>query len=272
MPSRNKERTLRAVQPSAAIRDRYRAKLDRLIREMQRSVEYWLGAAYKRNDPEVRKLALDASPAVELQAVTRRLARRWQRRFTLAARELAIYFATDASKRNDAALRSILKRGGFSVEFRMTRAMNDVLQATINENVALIQSIPAHYFTEVEGLVMRSVTAGRDIGFLYDELRKRYGITRRRAALISRDQNNKVSINLQTVRYQEIGFTEGIWRHSNAGKEPRPTHLKAGHDQVRFNLAEGWFDPDPKVKRYIHCGELVNCRCYFVPVLPVSPS
>jgi hypothetical protein len=45
----------------------------------------------------------------------------------------------------------------------MTSQMNNALQATIAENVVLIRSIPEKYFTEVEGLVMRSVARGREL-------------------------------------------------------------------------------------------------------------
>ncbi len=100
----------------------------------------------------------------------------------------------------------------------MTAPMNNALQATIAENVGLIRSIPEKYFTEVEGLVMRSVARGRDLSYLTDELQKRYGITRRRAALIAHDQNNKATSVMQAARQQSLGITQGVWKHSHAGK------------------------------------------------------
>lgn len=90
----------------------------------------------------------------------------------------------------------------------MTSQMNNALQATIAENVGLIRSIPEKYFTEVEGLVMRSVARGRDLSYLTDELQKRYGITRRRAAFIARDQNNKATSVVQSARQQALGITQ----------------------------------------------------------------
>jgi hypothetical protein len=65
----------------------------------------------------------------------------------------------------------------------------------------------------------------------------------------------------------EAGIDECVWVHSGGGREPRPTHLKAGRDKVRFKTSEGWFDPDPKVRRHIQSGELINCRCTQRPVL-----
>ena len=59
-----------------------------------------------------------------------------------------------AAERSAAALGSILRRGGFAVELRTTRAVNDVVRAAVAENVSLIRSIPAQHFTAIEGLKM----------------------------------------------------------------------------------------------------------------------
>jgi len=100
---------------------------------------------------------------------------------------------------------------------------------------------------------------------LADTLRKQFAVSRKRAALIARDQNNKITASLTRARYLEIGVQEAIWVHSHAGKEPRPTHLKAGRDRVRFRVDDGWYDP--AVKRHILPGEEINCRCTMMPIL-----
>jgi uncharacterized protein with gpF-like domain len=288
-----KEKLLRPVRPNVGIEREYRRRLDKLICEMARSYAHWVRACYRANEPvmsmamdEERRLwatevaagtivrdsmnrivgttdetwlAMDATPASQLKMEVNRLARHWNKRFNEASKQLAAYFMLSASSRSDAALRKILKDGGWSVRFQMTPAMRDIRAATVAENVALIKSIPQQYHTEVQGLVMRSVTAGRDIGYLSEELAKRFDITRKRAQLIARDQNNKMTGAFQRARQIEIGIKEAVWLHSHGGKEPRPTHL--ANDRKRFNVATGWFDPDPKVRRFITPGELINCRC-----------
>jgi len=278
---RGQPKTLRPVRPNAGVEAGYRRKLDALIAEMNRSLVYWLTAAYRQNEPE---LAQDAppppdaggyepkpeprreSPAVAMRRRMRRLARQWQTRFDEAAPELAKYFATAAANRSDAALKSILKKAGFAVEFKMTRATNDVLQATIGENVSLIRSIASQHLTQVEGAVMRSVQAGRDLSSLSEELQRQYGVTKRRAALISLDQNNKATASIQRVRQIELGITRAVWIHSGGGKTQRPSHVKAGRERQQYDIREGWFDPD--VQKYIVPGELVGCRCVSRPVVP----
>ncbi|SSF74033.1 phage head morphogenesis protein [Klebsiella quasipneumoniae] len=229
---------------------------------MHKSVVYWLAVDYKSSGATV---AMDASPAVMMRNAMRKLATRWTKRFDGMAQKLADRFANDAMKNTDVSLASAFKDAGFTVEFKMTSQMNNALQATIAENVGLIRSIPEKYFTEVEGLVMRSVARGRDLSYLTDELQKRYGITRRRAAFIARDQNNKATSVVQSARQQALGITQGIWKHSHAGKKPRQSHVAA--NGKTFDISKGMLIDE----EYIMPGELPNCRCTWEAVIPGLP-
>lgn len=252
-------KTLRAIHPNDGVEFWYRRQLDNQVREMQKSVVYWLTTNYKASGAAV---AMDASPAVFMRNAMRKLAKRWTRRFDDMAQKLSDRFATDAMINTDVSLGSALKDAGFTVEFKMTSQMNNALQATISENVGLIRSIPEKYFTEVEGMVMRSVARGRDLGHLTDELENRYSITRRRAATIARDQNNKATSVMQAARQKSLGIKQGIWRHSHAGKEPRPSHVKA--DGKKFDIDKGMYLDG----KWTMPGEEINCRCTWSPVIP----
>ena len=258
-----RERTLRPVRPNRFLEEEYQRRLEHLIEEMCRSTVYWLRAAYRRHVPV---LAADELPATALSRIMRRLSRYWQRKFDAMAPDLARYFAEKVAQRSDHALRTILKTGGISVRFKMGRAAQDVLRATIEENVGLIRSIPQQHFGRIEGMVLRSVQTGRDLAQLTGDLEGAFGVTRRRAELIARDQNNKATATIQRVRQKEIGITEAIWMHSGGGKHPRPSHVKAGRDKVKFNVDEGWYDP--AVKRHVWPGTEINCRCVSRPVVP----
>lgn len=258
-------KALAPVRPSAAIEREYRRRLDTILEEMHKSLLYWISAAYRQNEPEIAQLATDASPARSLAATVRRLSRRWLRRFDDLSIDLAGWFAKAAADRSDLALRHSLRKGGFSVRFKMTRPVNDVLQGSIAENVSLIKSIAQQHLTQVEGIVARSVQNGRDLGYLSKELQAQFGVTKRRAALISRDQNAKATAVISRVRQQEVGITHARWQHSHGGKEPRPSHVKASRDRVIFTLAEGWLDP--AINKRIWPGTEINCRCVSQPVL-----
>jgi len=208
-------------------------------------------------------LAMDATPAKELEKALQELAKRWNKRFDKAAEELAAYFAKSASRRSDKALQNILKRGGWTVEFKMTRPMRDILAATVNENVQLIRSIPQEFHTQVAGSVMRSVVAGRDLQQLSNDLEKHYGVTRRRAEFIARDQSNKATGAFQRARYLDLGISRAIWVHSGGGKTQRITHVR--NSGKTFDVQKGWYDP--AVKQHIWPGFLPNCRCVARPLI-----
>lgn len=270
--------TLEPVRPNAGLEAAFRKKLDALICEMHNSVVYWVTAAYRANTPEI---AQDASPAMLLRKVMERLSRRWQSRFDEAAPALADYFSIAIKDRADGALMAILKKHGWAVEFKMTRAANDVMQACIGEQVGLIKSISETYFTQVEGLVMRSAAQGGDLKTLTDMLGPKVDMdrinmgrragegdksflarTRARAALIARDQNNKMTASMTKCRQQALGITEAIWMHSHGGKHPRPEHVAA--NGKRYKVKEGMLLDG----KYVWPGTEINCRCVSRPVIP----
>jgi uncharacterized protein with gpF-like domain len=259
---RRREKVLRPVMPNLGIGAAFRRKLVALLDEMAGSYERWVIAQYRKKPP---RIAADASPAEELRRELNRLSRAWRSRFDDAAPKMAAWFAQAAATRSDAVMRKILRDAGISVRFQMTPAMRDILDATVAENVALIKSIPQQYASQIEAMVMTSVTAGRDLSKLSRDLYNRYDITKKRANLIARDQNNKATAALTRARQLEVGIEEAIWLHSLGGKEPRRTHL--ANNGRRYDVNRGWFDPDPKVRERIFPGQLINCRCVSKPIV-----
>ncbi|MDA8485857.1 phage minor head protein [Pseudomonas resinovorans] len=224
---------------------------------MHNSIMYWLKAAYRKTP-----LAQDANPAAVMRAAMRKLTRRWARHFDDMADELAKRFADKTLKTSDASLYTAFRDLGATVKFTMSQPMRTAYQGVIAENVNLIKSIPRQYLTQVETMVMQSVQRGRDLGTLANDLESRYGVTKRRAALIARDQNNKATSVLTSARQQSLGITHGIWQHSGAGKVPRASHVAA--DGEEFELAKGMYLDG----KWVMPGEEINCRCGWRPVIP----
>lgn len=252
--------------PSAGIEAEYQKKLRRLIEQMDNSVTYWIETRYKNNEPNTVMAMDDVLPTNELKRTIADLVKQWQKKWKEAAPKLAQHFALSVLKRNDANLKSILRDANWTVKFRMTPAMRDAFNATVQANVELIKSIPEQYLKSVQGDVMRSAQAGRDLGQLAKALQKNYGVTQRRAALIARDQNNKATASMDRARKLELGLSKSKWRHSGAGKEPRPTHVAM--NGKLYDNAKGMYDPDPRVRRHILPGELIRCRCVSITVVP----
>lgn len=259
-----KKSTLKPIRPSAAIRADYERRLQAEIADMHASILRWLVAEYRRATPEIVIYASDDSPARTLQSAMRSLGRRWLKRFDELAPRLAQHFATAVHSRSDRALMADLRRAGMSVRFKMTAAMNDAFQATVGENVSLIRSIAEQHLGQVEQLVMRSVQDGRDVGALTKELTARYGVTKRRAAFISLDQNNKATAVMTKVRHLELGITKAKWLHSAGGRHPREKHV--AFSGKTYDVAKGHDFGDGAGT--VWPGTAINCRCVSVPIVP----
>lgn len=265
---RSRAKPLPAIQPSAGVRSSYEEALQRLIDEMQRSVIYHLSAAYRRNEPV---MAMDALPAQALQKALDQLRARWTGRFDDLAVKLARYFARSQARRSDEAMARMLKKAGWTVDFKMTRAQRDALAAIVNENVSLIKSLPEQCLTQVQGSVMRSVAAGYDVKILADDLRTHFGVSRKRAKFIAYEQTKQTNAMLTRVRQVELGIQECLWKHSHGGRVPRPNHVRFGKEKALYDPAKGMWDPDadgPGRGRWILPGQLIRCRCMGRPILP----
>ncbi len=247
-----KPKTVRAVHANRGLELSYRRRMQKLIADMHASVDYWLKAAYRREPPRMAALvAEDASPSQKIKKTLDGLAARIAT-FDEMAPKIAEAYLSDAFKQTDNAFRRALKDAGWTVEFKMTPAVRDAFEASLTENIGLIKSIPEKYLQQVEGVVMRSYSTGRDLETMVKELKLLYPKASERAELIARDQSNKANAVVNRARQLELGITEAVWMHSHAGKVPRPDHVAA--NGKRYNIAEGC-----KISgEYIQPGEEIN--------------
>ena len=258
------EVVLRDIPANAGLEARYRKVLQLLLRDMAVDIRKRLKRAYR---PAKERLALDAhaldahamddDPVVSLRTLLRHLGLRWQRRFDRMSKDIAEDFATRAQSDFDFAFRKRLREAGFTVQFRPTERMVSAYRATVAENVSLIKSVPQQFLKDVEGAVWRSALKGGAAYELSTEIRAKYGVAARRAAFIASDQSAKARTTFEQSRRTELGITHAVWRHSHAGKTPRPTHVQM--DGKKFEIAKGMWDPAEQA--FIQPGYLPRCRC-----------
>lgn len=120
------------------------------------------------------------------------------------------------------------------------------------ENVGLIKSLPAKYFSEIESLVIREVRAGERAETIAARMQERYAISEDRAKLIARDQVGKMTGFLNERRQTDLGITHFIWQTS---QDERVREEHQALQGKRFSWAEG--APEEGIP-----GEPVMCRCY----------
>lgn len=251
---KNKKKAIKinAVRPNGALKIQYETRLKALIFEMQKSVDYWVTAWYKKSPP---KIVQDESPSKEINKKLNSLAKKWLNKFSYFANVYAPLFAKRTLSYTDKSFESKLKQAGFSISFEMTREQQDAIGAIIAENVKLIKTIPAEYFKEITFIVNNGFSLGRDLNYITTNLKARYPITQRRAEIIARDQCNKATSALNRIRQIELGIDKAIWVHSHAAKKPRPDHVAA--DGKEYDVNKGCLISG----EYIYPGEKINCGC-----------
>lgn len=203
---------------------------------------------------------MDAAFSVKyIDDVLKRWGKKWNKRFNKMADEIAKRFTGKAFRATETAMRDAFKQSGFTVGFKPTQKSLQAFKLTVADNVGLIRNLQADFYNRIQQDVWSSVRAGADMSTLSKKLTDSYGITKRRAALISRDQNSKAKAVIETTRRQELGIKRAIWQHSSVGKEPRPIHATWGREGKEFDLSKGLYDSDEG--EWIFPGQLINCRC-----------
>lgn len=267
--SRKKTKTLKAVNYNAGNIKWYQRELLSEIREMNADVKRQVIDIIRDNPlAEGVSIAMDANPVKLVKRTLDSLAKKWVDSFINRALPISDALIKKTEGAVDRGIMAAARKEAITINMQWTEAMLERREAIIAENVSLIRSIPEKYFTEVEGMVYRSVARGGDRKGLADEIEasfsKHYGITRRRAEFIARDQTRKATSALSAARQQAAGITEGEWVHSGGGHKPRQSHVKAGKERKRFKLSDGCLIDG----EYIMPGQLPNCGCTWKLVLP----
>lgn len=275
-----KQKQLPVIGPSTVAEQKYHRALRRAVLAMAKSVDYWTLAKYRAaleaNEdaetiagPEVAA-AMDAkSPAMERRRLFLQLTdlrKRWERHFADIARKLAVDVVNAAYQANKLAWQNRVRKEGFDIPMQLTAAQRTIMAIKVRDNVALIRSIPEQYFKRIEGDVSRGFLAGRDLESIAAALRKSKHVTVERAALIARDQSNKLTAQMNSARQRELGVRYAYWKHSTVDKDPRPNHLRASREHWIFDTQVGIDFGDQF--GFVLPGEAINCRCGSRSIIP----
>lgn len=242
----------------------YYHALQNLLASMKQDMLEAVRAAYGLDGPGIGYAQDAPSTVTRLQRALKKWGDNWANNLDKMSLDIASKFASKSWRDTDFSMAAAFKKAGFTVEFSPTRKTLDTYKAVIAENVGLIKSIPQQYLKDVQTQVWQSVTKGADMATLSANLRKSYGVSIDRAALIARDQNNKAKAVLENTRRQQLGLKRAIWMHSHGGKKPRRTHVAMNGKP--YDLDKGMYDEDEG--EWIWPGQLINCRCTSRAIVP----
>lgn len=152
-------------------------------------------------------------------------------------------------------------KSALGIDIKPYMRLSDIrpqLEDAIRENVSLLRSINADMRAKVEAIIFDGLANRRNKKYVTDELAKAMGITKRRARRIANDQTHKLSINLTSLRNQQLGIETYIWQ-TREDDRVRPVHRRRNGHVFRWD-APPWDG---------HPGHAINCRCIGRPVVEI---
>lgn len=156
------------------------------------------------------------------------------------------------------------------IDITKDRYMGDyyqtMLENWVRDNVALITTLPHQTLYTMRKIAMDGFLVGKSIVTITKEIQEQYGMGRRHARLIARDQTGKLYAKINQSRQEAAGVKEYIWICCMDGRE-RDAHREL------HKTKHSWDNPpivDKKTGRRCHPGEDYQCRCRAKPVIDLS--
>lgn len=285
------------IRPSAGVRAWYERELLRLVDAMCKETKRHLGVLYATAHQPVTPMTF---PNGELKSLLDDLESAWETIFNAETEPLSFGFVKRVLEHHDLAFKAALAKVGiqigppspapegevamdsaessapkwasFKVKFDLTPLVQDVIKKNLRGNVDLIsskhvnggQSIPKKHFGEVRRMAKESVEAGRDLVAFTQDLEDRFAITRRRASLIARDQNNKITAQIHQARQLDHGIREAAWLETFASIHPREDHSEFSGNTYDVSAGVDFGDGMGPVVP----GEAINCGCLSQSIIP----
>lgn len=251
---------------NAAVSNRYRDSLKKLVREMTAESVKQIRKLYA-SDHAKAHFSADASITAQARIITNSLSNTFAALFSKRAPSLAESMVNRSAAASKSSLHESLKAlsGGLSIKSsEISPSLRQIMKASVVENVGLIKSIQSDYATKLQGAVMRSITHGDGLEGLIPTIEKLGEMTERRATNIALDQTRKVFSTINADRMQGLGVRKFEWVHSGGGAHPRELHME--YDGEIFS-----FDDLPVIDE--NTGETgipaqaINCGCTMIPVI-----
>ncbi|CAM0007689.1 head morphogenesis [Vibrio phage K367 g1] len=243
----------------------YNAELQRMVRRIKKDIDQSI-------KPQVRDLEFEYTAdswADVIEVSLAALRQRWSSAvFNRFAERMASKFVQAVNLQNQQQFQNQYKSFGINI-YAGNQAVSDYLDATVKDNVRLIKSIPDQYLTQVESIVLGNMRAGMRPSAINQQLQDQFGVTERRARVISRDQVSKASNGLAKKRMESSGFKYFQWIDSKDSRV-RSRHKHIANKVTKYGKGIYSFSDLPLNDKGIPIApsDDIQCRCVMRPVLP----
>jgi SPP1 gp7 family putative phage head morphogenesis protein len=136
------------------------------------------------------------------------------------------------------------------------------LNMRVNSNVSLIKNLKDDVCADLEKMIYANFEQGKTFKELANTMTERFGIDKRRATLIARNEIKNTNTQLTKKRMQQFNVDYAIWMTSK-DERVRSEHLK--FDNIIYEVGKGL--RNTKTNKFVEPGEEINCRCVAIPLL-----
>ena len=152
------------------------------------------------------------------------------------------------------------KLAGFAISIKGKESFEgeqEYIRSRIQTNVKLITNLKEEYLNSLAVDVGLAYEQGKTSSSLTKIIQNKYGVEKRKAKLIARNEVKNTNTQLNTKQAKELGFDEVVWL--TAGDERvRSEHKK--HNRKSYKLGVGLSDGKGGKEEP---GDAINCRCTF---------
>lgn len=177
----------------------------------------------------------------------------------LAIATAFIHYVSTYHKQN--FIKKTNKTLGFDISKHLAddTQFDELINAAIQENVALIKSLPSELYKQIKEVVEKafsyqgidqSAIQSKLKSIITESLKGRFKVAHSRIKLITRDQTNKLIGKLTQLRHQQLGIDKYEWIGVDDSRE-RPSHV------ANNNRIFSYSNP-PSTG---NAGQAINCRC-----------
>lgn len=163
--------------------------------------------------------------------------------------------------------RNIIKKA-IGIDIREDYYLGEFFRENLDDwivfNVDLIKTIPNQTLNRMKEIVYKGYITGLATTAMANEIMAAYGVSKRRAMFIARDQCETLYAQVTKAQQTDAGVTMYEWSNSD-DQRVRPSHRELGGTRHR------WDDPpETDGGRRCHPGEDFNCRCVAYPLLAID--